>query len=91
MSLESVVAEGGRVKAIRLSNADTVPCDVCVVGIENRANTELFTGQLAMSGGGITVDANMRTSAAGVFAAGDVVTFPLLAFGGVQCRGERQR
>ena len=58
------------------------------VGIGARANTELFGSQLELALGGIKVDGGLQTSAPGVFAIGDVATFPLKMYGGALARQE---
>jgi thioredoxin reductase len=71
--------EGGdRLEAVVLRAADgrrrRVPAGGLVVKIARVPNTELFLDQLDLDGrGAIVVDAELRTSQPGVFAAGDVV------------------
>lgn len=49
-----------------------------VVGVGARACTSLYKGQLDMDQrGGVITDANLKTSADGVYAIGDIATYPL--------------
>ncbi len=69
----------GQVSGVRLANVKTgrtsdVPVSGVFVAIGHTPNTEIFRGQLDMSGGYILVqEPTTRTSVEGVFAAGDVV------------------
>jgi thioredoxin reductase (NADPH) len=71
-----VVGEGA-VKAVRLHNTVTsedrlFPTDGIFIFIGHTPNTELFKNQLEMDAGGyLKVDASMRTSVPGVYAAGE--------------------
>jgi thioredoxin reductase (NADPH) len=56
-----------------------LPTDAVVVKQGCAPNSELFSGQLPLTDGGyITVDANLETAVAGVFAVGDVTAFRYL-------------
>jgi thioredoxin reductase (NADPH) len=79
---DSVVDEvlgDGQVSGVRLKNVKTekstdVPVGGVFVAIGHIPNTEVFEGQLEMSGGYIVVqEPTTKTSVEGVFAAGDVV------------------
>lgn len=65
---------------VTLDDGSRVDADTVLVGIGMRPATDLArnAGLAVASGtvGGIVVDAQLRTSAPGVFAAGDVVAFP---------------
>ena len=65
----------GTVSAVELSDGSSLPADVVLVGIGLAAHTELAE-QLAIeiSGGGIVVDEQGRTSRADVVSAGDCTT-----------------
>jgi 3-phenylpropionate/trans-cinnamate dioxygenase ferredoxin reductase subunit len=72
--------EGGdRVERVRTSEGASVECDAVVVGIGVAPRTELAEGVLDVDDG-ILVDARLRASVEGVFAAGDVANHdhPLL-------------
>lgn len=66
--------EGGeRVEGVRLADGGQVAADLVVVGVGAAPRIELATrGGLELIDGAIKVDALLRTSAPGVFAAGDV-------------------
>jgi NADPH-dependent 2,4-dienoyl-CoA reductase/sulfur reductase-like enzyme len=66
--------EGGRVTAV-VAEQSTLPADVVVLGLGVRPNVALAreAGIALGPSGGIAVDARMRTSAPGVWAAGDCV------------------
>lgn len=60
-----------------------------VVGVGARANTQLYKGKLDMDErGGVLVDYSMKTSADGIYAVGDIATFPLLMYDGRKARME---
>lgn len=68
-----------RIEGVRLSNGETMPADLVVVGI----GATPATGWLRTSGielhpvdGGIVCDAYLRSSLPGVYAAGDVAHWP---------------
>jgi 3-phenylpropionate/trans-cinnamate dioxygenase ferredoxin reductase subunit len=63
----------GAVERVRTSDGDAIECDFVVVGAGVRPRTELAERAGILTGDGILADARLRTSAPGVFAAGDVV------------------
>jgi 3-phenylpropionate/trans-cinnamate dioxygenase ferredoxin reductase component len=73
------VEGGDRVERVRTSDGASVECDAVVVGIGVAPRTELAEGVLDVDDG-IVVDAGLRASVDGVFAAGDVANHdhPLL-------------
>jgi 3-phenylpropionate/trans-cinnamate dioxygenase ferredoxin reductase component len=68
-----------RVERVRTSEGASIECDAVVVGIGVAPRTELADGVLDLDDG-ILVDAGLRASVDGVFAAGDVANHdhPLL-------------
>lgn len=73
----------GKVTGVRTSKGDVIPADLVVVGVGVQPNTELAADagiEVASADKGIVTGPNLQTSAAGVFAAGDVVRWdhPLL-------------
>ncbi len=69
------------VTSVQLADGRELPADVVVVGVGVQPNIELaVTAGLTVTGGGIAVDAAMRTSDPRIFAAGDVASaqHPLL-------------
>ena len=75
--LEGFVESAGRVGAVATSRGE-LPCDVAIVCLHKLPNTALAEAMGLKLGttGGIVVDDHMRTSAAGVWAAGDVIEVP---------------
>jgi len=70
-------ARAGRVRGIDLADGRRLRCDLVLVGIGSRPNAELVAGQVEVGpDGGIAVDAGGRASAPGVFACGDVASWP---------------
>jgi 3-phenylpropionate/trans-cinnamate dioxygenase ferredoxin reductase component len=69
----------GRAERVRTSGGTSVACDAVVVGIGVAPVTNLADGLLDVDNG-VLVDASLRTSADGVYAAGDVANqeHPLL-------------
>ncbi|MGR0319072.1 NAD(P)/FAD-dependent oxidoreductase [Agromyces sp. ZXT2-3] len=68
--------EGGRGRAVGvlLTTGEALPADLVVVGIGATPNVELATSARLTVDDGIVTDAAFRTSADGVFAAGDVAS-----------------
>jgi 3-phenylpropionate/trans-cinnamate dioxygenase ferredoxin reductase subunit len=69
--------EGGRVNGVSLDDGSELPADVTVVAVGAAPRVELaHAAGLELAGavtsGGVDVDANLRTSAAEVYAAGDI-------------------
>ncbi|AZD21904.1 NAD(P)/FAD-dependent oxidoreductase [Pseudomonas chlororaphis] len=72
------------VESVKLVDGQLLPCDLVVVGIGMQPNTELAVAAGLEVGQGIRVDAQLRTSAPDIFAAGDVCEFRLHPQGGFQ-------
>lgn len=72
VALESIQAD-----AVLLVDGQRLPCDLVVVGIGMQPNIELATAAGLEVGQGIRVDEYLRTSAANIYAAGDVCEFRL--------------
>ncbi|MDO8212340.1 FAD/NAD(P)-binding oxidoreductase [Conexibacter sp. CPCC 206217] len=72
-----VEGRDGRVGAVQTSRGE-LPCDVVIVALHKQPNATLAeaAGLTIGTTGGIMVDEHMRTSARGVWAAGDVVEVP---------------
>tara|TARA_B100001939_G_scaffold347890_1_gene371163 strand:- start:3943 stop:5514 length:1572 start_codon:yes stop_codon:yes gene_type:complete len=71
VSVETVSEKGGK-KLVKLSTGDTLEADLVVVGIGIEPNDQIARASEITVGNGIRVDEFCRTSAEGVFAAGDV-------------------
>ncbi|VAH96089.1 unnamed protein product [Triticum turgidum subsp. durum] len=67
----------GDVTAVKLKDGSVLEADIVVVGVGGRPLTTLFKGQVAEEKGGIKTDAFFETSVPGVYAVGDVATFPM--------------
>lgn len=67
----------GDVTAVKLKDGRVLDADIVVVGVGGRPLTTLFKGQVDEEKGGIKTDGFFRTSLPGVYAVGDVATFPL--------------
>lgn len=72
VALESIQAD-----AVLLVDGQRLPCDLVVVGIGMQPSIELATAAGLEVGQGIRVDEYLRTSAANIYAAGDVCEFRL--------------
>lgn len=67
----------GDVTSVKLKDGRVLDADIVVVGVGARPLTTLFKGQVEEEKGGIKTDAFFKTSVPGVYAVGDVATFPL--------------
>ena len=76
---EFVAGENGRCSAVLVKNLKTgttekIPCDGAFVAIGHKPNTEIFAGQIGLDPDGYVAlqsGSAVRTSVAGVYAAGD--------------------
>jgi 3-phenylpropionate/trans-cinnamate dioxygenase ferredoxin reductase component len=74
--VERFIGNGrGAVKAVELSSGQILPCDIAVVGIGAKAETDLALAAGLEVTVGIRVDASLRSSDPSIFACGDVATF----------------
>jgi NADPH-dependent 2,4-dienoyl-CoA reductase/sulfur reductase-like enzyme len=73
-----------RVESVQLVDGQLLSCDLVAVGIGMQPNMELAMAAGLEVGQGIRVDAQLRTSAPDIFAAGDVCEFRLHPQGGFQ-------
>lgn len=67
--------------ALQLSDGSTLQADAVVAGLGITPNTELAQAAGLAVNNGIGVDDHMRTSDPDIYAAGDVASFPAVAFG----------
>jgi 3-phenylpropionate/trans-cinnamate dioxygenase ferredoxin reductase component len=72
--------DGSRVQAV-VTDAGEVPADVVVVGVGVVPRTELAESAGLEIANGVVVDASLRTSAADVYAAGDIAFWPHPRYG----------
>ncbi|WP_338477034.1 NAD(P)/FAD-dependent oxidoreductase [Pseudomonas khavaziana] len=73
----NVAVECIHADAVQLVDGQRLPCDLVVAGIGMQPNIELAAAAGLEVGQGIRVDAQLRTSAADIYAAGDVCEFRL--------------
>jgi NADPH-dependent 2,4-dienoyl-CoA reductase/sulfur reductase-like enzyme len=70
--VEAVEGAGGRATAVRLTDGTVLPADLVVVGIGASPATDWLSGSGLDLDDGVVCDRYLRTSAPGVYAAGDV-------------------
>lgn len=76
------------VEAIRLEGGERIPADLVVVGVGVTPNVEWLEGSGLELENGVRCDETLRASAEGVYAIGDVASFPHSLFGGERMRVE---
>jgi 3-phenylpropionate/trans-cinnamate dioxygenase ferredoxin reductase subunit len=69
------VGDSGAVDAVILSNNETLPADIVVVGVGVTPNSALATDAGLESDNGVSVNAQAQTSDEAIFAAGDCASF----------------
>lgn len=84
-TVSSVVKRAGRVAGVRLSDGDQVECGLVIFAIGVLPDTTIVEGTGIEVDRGIVVDDQLRTSAADVFAAGDVAQARELLCGEKRC------
>jgi 3-phenylpropionate/trans-cinnamate dioxygenase ferredoxin reductase component len=72
VTIAEITGQRGRADGVRLADGSHIAADAVVVGVGITPNVELATAAGLEVGNGIVTDAALRTSAADVFAAGDV-------------------
>jgi len=68
-----ISAENGRVSGVVLTDGSELPADMVIVGIGVTPNTEFLSEAGLSNPYGLTVDSQLRTAQADIFAAGDCV------------------
>ena len=71
----TIIGEGGRVVAVETASGERVAADIAVIGIGVLPNVELAAAAGLTIDNGVFVDDFMETSAPGILAVGDVVSF----------------
>ncbi|MGI6029725.1 MAG: NAD(P)/FAD-dependent oxidoreductase [Candidatus Heteroscillospira sp.] len=71
-SVEEVLADGGAVKGVRLTNGETIETNCLLACMGTKPNLAMLEG-LADCSGGLDVDDTMATALPDVYAAGDIV------------------
>jgi NADPH-dependent 2,4-dienoyl-CoA reductase/sulfur reductase-like enzyme len=72
VDVEAIVGEAGRAAGVRLRDGTTFPADLVLVGVGAVPAVELAQAAGLAVDNGVLVDADLRTSAPAVFAAGDI-------------------
>ncbi|RJQ42196.1 MAG: NAD(P)/FAD-dependent oxidoreductase, partial [Gaiellales bacterium] len=83
-SIEEVLGEDGRVRGVRTSAGDEIPCEMVIVGMGVIPNTALLEGSGIETDFGIITDGRMQTNRPGIYSAGDVAQVPDLVNGGTR-------
>ncbi|MYR07349.1 FAD-dependent oxidoreductase [Gordonia sp. SID5947] len=81
VEVAEVVTDGGAARGLRLADGDTIDAEVVLIAAGASPNIELAEDAgLATAGGGVVVDAGLRSSDPDVFAVGDIANaeHPLL-------------
>ncbi|WP_353828950.1 NAD(P)/FAD-dependent oxidoreductase [Agromyces sp. SYSU T0242] len=74
VAVSAIRGAGGRVRGVVLGTGEEVPADLVIVGIGAQPNVGLAESAGLTVEDGIATDAAFRTSADGIFAAGDVAS-----------------
>lgn len=89
---QEFLGDGTNVTGVRVKRGDTefeVAADLIVVGVGARPETGLFKDVADIDErGGVIVDSKLQTSVKGLYAIGDIATFPLKMYGDRQVRVE---
>jgi 3-phenylpropionate/trans-cinnamate dioxygenase ferredoxin reductase component len=81
-SVEAITTAGGKATGLKLGDGSTVAADAVLVAVGAAANIELAEqAGLALAGGGVRVDAALRTSDSDIFAVGDIAAADNPLFG----------
>jgi nitrite reductase (NADH) large subunit len=78
---KEILGENGKVKALLLDDGTELPCDLLVMAVGIRPNTQLAADTGLAVGKGIHVDDQMRTSDADILAVGECVEHDGAIFG----------
>lgn len=70
-----------KVEAVRLADGTRIEADLVVVGVGVVPNVAWLTGSGLRLGNGVECDETLQTSAPGVYAAGDIASWPNPAYG----------
>ncbi|CAD5190957.1 unnamed protein product [Musa acuminata subsp. malaccensis] len=74
----------GDVTSVKLKDGRVLEADIVVVGVGGRPLTKLFKAQVEEEKGGIKTDWFFQTSVPGVYAVGDVATFPMKLYNDIR-------
>ena len=70
-----------KAQAVQLDNRENISCDLAVLGVGAEPVTELFEKTAVAIDNGIVVNEYLESSAAGIYAAGDIANYPDSIFG----------
>ena len=82
VQVQGIEGGDGHVTGVRLADGELVPADVVVVGVGVSPATEWLDSSGLALRDGIVCDATLNTGVPGIYAAGDCVRWPNLAFEG---------
>ncbi|RWW22328.1 hypothetical protein GW17_00013484, partial [Ensete ventricosum] len=74
----------GDVTSVKLKDGRVLEADIVAVGVGGRPLTKLFKAQVEEEKGGIKTDGFFQTSVPGVYAVGDIATFPMKLYNDVR-------
>jgi len=80
-SVEALEGEDGEVRAVRLGDGRSIPCDIVLIGVGALPNQELAEEAGLECHHGVVVDEEARTCDPAIFAVGDVTRRPLPLYG----------
>jgi 3-phenylpropionate/trans-cinnamate dioxygenase ferredoxin reductase subunit len=81
-SVEAITTDGGRATGLRLGDGSTVDADAVLVAVGAAPNVDLAErAGLQMAGGGVEVDASLKSSDDDVYAVGDIAAAEHPLFG----------
>ena len=76
-TVQRLIGEGGRVKAVHLGDGSVLDCDAILIGVGAEPNDELARAAGLECQNGVLVDSTARTSDPAIFAVGDVTRRPM--------------
>ncbi|XP_037068458.1 apoptosis-inducing factor 3-like [Pollicipes pollicipes] len=78
LSVREFKGESGRLTQVLLTDGSELPADVCLMGVGVTPCTEMLRDVVKLDKhGNVVVDKRLRSSADGIYAAGDIASFPL--------------
>jgi len=89
-SVAAIEGKDGRVSSVKLESGEVIPADLVVLGTGAQPRSHLIEGGTFSDDGGIMVDATLK-AAEGLWAAGDIASFPSHFAGGKNIRVEHWR
>jgi NAD(P)H-nitrite reductase large subunit len=71
-TVKAITGDKGGVKGAKLSSGETLACDLVIIAVGVKPNTQIVEGSAIKANRGILVDRQMRTNLPNIYAAGDV-------------------